>query len=288
MKLVKLASITKKMALAAVGTFLLIFLPVHAGINLCILRSDGGYWYRNASHFMGTNWIVKVFELILLTTIAIHIILAIILTIENWLARPVHYAVSHKTKTHWGSKYMIWTGGLLACFLILHFINFYFVKHDFVEGKYTTKIEKIDEYFQEKVQKMQAGELNQAMSDELTAQYQAINSIPETKVSLKDKSFINLNKEEVQKYCGKDFEHYEPDFYTMAMELFQNKTYFAIYLLVFVVLGIHLFHAINSVCQTFGFAHQKYSKFIEFVAFGYAVIVPLMFAAVPLFVMFFK
>ncbi|MDR1725186.1 MAG: succinate dehydrogenase cytochrome b subunit [Bacteroidales bacterium] len=288
MKLIKLSSITKKMSLAAVGLFLLIFLPIHAGINLCIMRSDSGYWYRNACHFMGTNYIVKVFEIILLATIVLHIVLAIILTVENYFARPIRYSTPHKTKTHWGSKYMIWTGGLIACFLILHFINFYFVKLNLVEGKYTAKIEKVDERFQNKVRQMQNGELNQTISNELASQYEAINSISEDKVSQKDKSFVNLTKNEVEKYCGKDFEDYEPDFYTMANDLFKNKIYTFIYLFIFVVLGIHLFHAINSVFQTFGFAHRKYEKYIEYLALIYAVVIPGLFAAVPVFVMFFK
>ena len=108
MKLVKLASITKKMTLAAVGAFLLIFLPMHMGLNLCIIRDDGGEWYRNVCHFMGTNWIVKVFEVILLATVLIHVIVAILLTIENLRARgSVRYAVPSKTKTHFDSKYII-------------------------------------------------------------------------------------------------------------------------------------------------------------------------------------
>jgi succinate dehydrogenase/fumarate reductase cytochrome b subunit (b558 family) len=288
MKLIKLASITKKMAMAAVGLFLLIFLPVHAGINLCILRSDGGYWYRNACHFMGTNYIVKVFEIVLIAAIATHVILAIILVIENYLKRPVRYKVVSKTKTHFFSRYMAWTGAILGCFLILHFINFYFVKLDLVEGKYTAKIEKVDEFFQQKAVKMQQGELSEEEIAEITAQYEVINSIPEDKFSTKDKVFINLSKEEVEKYCGKGFEHYEPDFYTMANELFANRIYTLIYMLVFVVLGLHLFHAVNSVFQTLGFNHKKYTKAIEVLALGYAVIVPLLFAAVPVYIMFIK
>ncbi|MDR0790385.1 MAG: succinate dehydrogenase cytochrome b subunit [Bacteroidales bacterium] len=288
MKIIKLASITKKMALAAAGLFLLLFLPVHAGINLCILRSDGGLWYRNACHFMGTNYIVKVFEIVLLAVVVFHIILAIILTIENYISRPVRYASPSKTKTHTGSKYMIWTGGLVACFLVIHFINFYFVKLDLVEGKYTAKVEKVDEFFREKVNKMQNGEMNEKQTEELTAQYQAINSIAENKVSIKDNAFINLSKQDIEKYCGKDFKDYEPDFYTMANELFANRTYSVIYLIVFIVLGIHLFHAITSAFQTFGFSHRKYDKAVETCALAYSVIIPLLFAVVPLYVMFIK
>jgi hypothetical protein len=42
MKLIQFASITKKIALASFGLFLLLFLPVHLGINLCLLREEDG------------------------------------------------------------------------------------------------------------------------------------------------------------------------------------------------------------------------------------------------------
>jgi hypothetical protein len=71
MQIVKLTSITKKLAMGALGAFLLIFLPAHMGMNLCIIRSDGGEWYRNVCHFMGTNYIVKIFEVVLLAIIII-------------------------------------------------------------------------------------------------------------------------------------------------------------------------------------------------------------------------
>ncbi|MDR1847619.1 MAG: succinate dehydrogenase cytochrome b subunit [Bacteroidales bacterium] len=288
MKLLKFASITKKMALAAAGLFLLVFLPVHAGLNLCILRSDGGYWYRVACHFMGTNWIVKVFEVILFATIALHVVIAVILTIENRFARPVRYATPHKTKTHWGSKYMIWTGGLVCCFLILHFINFYFVKMDWVEGKYTANVEKVATHFQNKMVEMQSGKMNEEESSAFMAQFEAVQALAETNMTTNGKDFVNMNREQIYQHFGTDFEDYEPDFYTMANELFKNKIYVTIYLIVFIVMGFHLFHAINSICQTMGFNHKKYNRFIELFALGYAVVIPLMFAVVPLYVMFIK
>ena len=93
MSLVKFASITKKMTIAAVGAFLLVFLPMHMGLNLCILREDGGEWYRNVCHFMGTNWIVKIMEVVLMLSVLVHVVVAILLTVENKKARPIGYAV---------------------------------------------------------------------------------------------------------------------------------------------------------------------------------------------------
>ena len=95
----KCASVTKKITLAIVGGFLMVFLLVHAGINLCMLRNDGGEWFRAAAHFMGTNYIVKVFEVILFAALIVHVALAVILQIGNWMARPVGYKVRGKAQT---------------------------------------------------------------------------------------------------------------------------------------------------------------------------------------------
>jgi succinate dehydrogenase / fumarate reductase cytochrome b subunit len=77
---------------------------------------------------MGTNYIVKVFEIGLFAGIILHIFLGIILQVQNWMARPVRYMISNKTATPFLSKYMIYTGGIVLIFLIIHFVNFYFIK----------------------------------------------------------------------------------------------------------------------------------------------------------------
>ena len=48
--------------MACAGLFLIVFLLVHLGINLCLLRSDPT-WFNDASHFMGANYVVKVLEI---------------------------------------------------------------------------------------------------------------------------------------------------------------------------------------------------------------------------------
>ncbi|MEI6434410.1 MAG: succinate dehydrogenase cytochrome b subunit [Bacteroidota bacterium] len=128
------SSITKKLWMAFLGLFLMVFLVVHLGINLCLLRSDGGAWFNAAAHFMGTNYIVKVFEIGLFGGVIFHILIGIILQIQNWMSRPVRYMVTNKTDTPFLSKYMIYTGGIVLIFLIIHFVNFYFIKLGWVSN----------------------------------------------------------------------------------------------------------------------------------------------------------
>jgi succinate dehydrogenase / fumarate reductase cytochrome b subunit len=122
------SSITQKIWMALLGGFLMIFLLVHLGINLCLLRDDGGTWFTAAAHFMGTNYVVKVFEIVLFAGFIFHILLGIILQVRNWMSRPVRYKVNNRSTTPFLSKYMIYTGGVVLLFLIIHMMNFYFIK----------------------------------------------------------------------------------------------------------------------------------------------------------------
>lgn len=126
--LLKVSSITKKIVMACAGFFLIIFLMVHLGINLTLLRGDEGGWFNDASNFMATNYIVKIFEIFLFLGFLIHIIIGIIITLQNWAARPIGYNRTNRSQTSFFSKYMIWTGLIIFIFLAIHFMNFYFVK----------------------------------------------------------------------------------------------------------------------------------------------------------------
>ena len=134
MNLPKIHSISKKILVALLGAFLCIFLLFHACANLCILRNDGGAWYNDFCDFMGTNYVVKVFELILLGAFLLHIALTLWLAITNKTARPQGYHKTQRTKTHTGSKLQVWTGILIIACLLLHFTDFFFVKLGWIDG----------------------------------------------------------------------------------------------------------------------------------------------------------
>lgn len=171
MNLPKLQSITKKLCVALLGGFLLIFLLFHACANLCILRHDDGAWYSAFCHFMGTNWIVKVFEVVLIASLVLHIIMTLWLWFTNRKARGTErYHQPSKTKTHTGSKLMIWTGTLMLVLIIVHFCDFYFVKIGFVEGQYMAKSEDLVENLQKNPELQQDPEIGAALS---LAQYAA-------------------------------------------------------------------------------------------------------------------
>jgi succinate dehydrogenase / fumarate reductase cytochrome b subunit len=86
------SAVTKKFVMALAGLFLLLFLPVHLGINLMLLRDDP-VPFNKAAHFMANFPLIKVIEVLLFIVILIHITYGILLQVQNWLSRPVRYAV---------------------------------------------------------------------------------------------------------------------------------------------------------------------------------------------------
>ncbi|MCP4552731.1 MAG: succinate dehydrogenase cytochrome b subunit [Bacteroidetes bacterium] len=135
-------SLTKKITMAIAGLFLIMFLLVHLGINLFILPITENHkeMFTAAAHFMGTNWIVKAFEVVLMTAILIHALLGVILQIQNWAARGQAYKVKSKSTTSFMSKYIIYTGVMIFLFLGLHFYHFYFIKLGLIQAPVAANI----------------------------------------------------------------------------------------------------------------------------------------------------
>ncbi len=208
------SAVSKKFVMALAGLFLLLFLPVHLGINLMLLRSDPEP-FNNAAHFMATFPLVKVVEILLLLVIVIHIAYGIFLQIQNWLSRPVSYAVRNKSETSAFSKFMIWTGGSVLIFLVIHFFNFYFIKLGLVEGD------------------------------------------PE-------------------------------NFYAVPYSLFAVPGYVILYWVCFLLLGLHLYHALQSAFQTLGWSNEFWKPVIRVISLIYAIAVPAGFTIIPLAIWLFK
>jgi len=72
------------------------------------------------------------------------------------------------------------------------------------------------------------------------------------------------------------------DFYTTAHNLFKIPTYNYIYLICFALLGLHLFHAIQSAFQTLGLNHRIWTPVVKVVALIYAILLPAGFAFIAI------
>lgn len=122
----KYSSVTKKVIMALVGLFLISFLIVHLSINLLILKNDGREAFNVAAHFMVSNPVIQAMQWVLFGGFILHILLGIILQIQNWMARPTRYKIEGFSHTSFFSKFMIHTGAIILAFLILHLIHFFF------------------------------------------------------------------------------------------------------------------------------------------------------------------
>jgi succinate dehydrogenase / fumarate reductase cytochrome b subunit len=120
------SSIGKKLIVALCGLFLILFLLVHLGINLTLILCESSKPFNVAAHFMGTNIVIKVFEVVLFGGLLLHIIYTVTLQIQNWLARPNRYRIPNYSQISFFSKFMIWLGGIILTFLVIHLVNFYF------------------------------------------------------------------------------------------------------------------------------------------------------------------
>ena len=202
------SAVSKKFVMALAGLFLLLFLPVHLGINLMLLKSDPEP-FNKAAHFMATFPLVKVVEILLILSILVHITYGLWLQIQNWLSRPIRYAVRNKSETSAFSRFMIWTGGAVLIFLMIHYFNFYFIRLGIVNGE------------------------------------------PE-------------------------------NFYAVAHQLFIIPGYVIFYWICFLLLGFHLFHALQSAFQTLGLANEFWTPVIKAISLIYSIVLPAGFFIIPL------
>ena len=198
----------------------MVFLLVHLGINLFIIPITENHKdiFREAVYFMTTNPLIKVMEIFLFGSFILHMIVGVVLQVQNWMARPVRYQKEGWSHTSFFSKFMIHTGIVIFIFLVIHLMNFYFVKEGWTKAH-------------------------------------------EGPMRITDNH----------------------DFYSIAFNLFTNKLYSSIYIILIILTGFHLNHAFQSAFQSLGLNHSKYTPVIKALGDFYSIVVPLGFVLIPLY-----
>jgi len=116
-------SIGRKAVVAVTGLVMIVFVLVHLLGNTTIFSGPGGInAYSAKLHGLGP--FVWVFRLFLAGMLALHVIFAVLLTLENRAANPDKYAVKKMLKATFAGETMIWTGSLLLAFLVYHLLQF--------------------------------------------------------------------------------------------------------------------------------------------------------------------
>jgi len=100
------SSIGKKLIMSLAGLFLIIFLIVHLGINITLIICKSREFFNIAAHFMSSNIIIKIFEIVLFGGFILHMLYGLILQIQNWLARPKRYKIANYSQTSFFSKFI--------------------------------------------------------------------------------------------------------------------------------------------------------------------------------------
>lgn len=80
-------------------------------------------------------------------------------------------------------------------------------------------------------------------------------------------------------YAGLDLEIH--DAYTVVANAYSSIAYVLIYVVGMIVLSFHLYHGFQSAFQTLGLGFSSYKKLISTIGVVYSIIVPLLFAIIP-------
>ena len=72
------------------------------------------------------------------------------------------------------------------------------------------------------------------------------------------------------------------DLYTLVAETFSNPINIIVYVISMIAIAFHLNHGFQSAFQTLGLNHKKYTPIIKGLGAGYSILVPLLFAAIPI------
>ena len=112
---------------------------------------------------------------------------------------------------------------------------------------------------------------------------QNVNSIslPFDGTEIAHADYVDVNKG-VQVIVSKDL-------YRIVAEAFKQWWYVLLYVISMVALSFHMIHGFSSAFQTLGWNHNKYIPAIKFLGIWvFGVLIPLGFAAMPIYFFFFR
>lgn len=249
------SSLGKKLIMSLTGLFLCTFLVVHLIGNLQLFKDDAGLAFNKYAVFMTTFPPIKIVSYLLYASIVIHAIYALVLSLKNKAARPVAYKqYNGNANSKWNSRNMGILGTVLLVFIVTHMQNFWWKYHNdqvpYIEYKSDLKTGQLIE------------------SRELSADEFKVYSVQEEN-----------GIETVQ----------ARDLYKQVDFAFENIGLVALYVIAMVALAFHLIHGFQSAFQTVGFDHRKYIPIVRFLGVWiFGVIIPLLFALLPLYFYFVK
>ncbi|MFP4281033.1 MAG: succinate dehydrogenase cytochrome b subunit [Opitutales bacterium] len=119
-----MSTLVKKYLMALTGLVLVGFVIGHMTGNLqMFLHPDwiNAYAYKLQHLPYGLLWVVRAF---LLLAVVVHIVVAVLLVIENRKARPQGYSIHQPLTSSFAARTMRYSGLILAAFIVFHILHF--------------------------------------------------------------------------------------------------------------------------------------------------------------------
>lgn len=282
------SSLAKKYWMALTGLFLCLFLAGHLAGNLQLIFGTKQQFNEYAL-FMTTNPAVKLLSYLTYISILFHAVDGILLTIQNKKARPVAYAKNAPSaNSSFASRNMAVLGTLILVFIVTHMVNFWAKMHfDKNMPLMTISINTMGEEFKDFYVGTTEGQYY--MVDQVATENDVVDK---NNPVLIPKQLKIVNRTEV--YNAKanvKIGSVMKDLHKITFDFFKDPklglVYTIAYVLAMLVLGFHLWHGFSSAFQSLG-VNNKFTPTIKFIGRAFAVIVPLLFAIIPLFIHFSK
>ena len=279
------SSIVKKYWMALTGLFLCLFLAGHLAGNLQLIFGTS-LQFNEYALFMTTNPAVKLLSYLTYISIIFHAIDGIMLTIQNKKARPIGYAKTDGSSSSFASRNMAVLGTVILVFIATHMVNFWAKMH--FDKNMPLMVKTIE---------IQPGMPQDFYVGRSTGQYYPVEQVG------KEGEVIQAGLPQKQLVIKNGTELYNPqvnvkmgdlykDLHKLTLDFFKDAKYglfFTIgYVLAMIALAFHLWHGFQSAFQSLGVNSSKLTPVIKFFGKAFAIIVPLLFAIIPVILHFKK
>jgi len=245
------STIGKKLLMALSGLFLCTFLVVHLIGNLQLFKDDQGLAFNHYAKFMTTNPLIKIVSYVNYALILLHVFVSLILTRINKKARPIAYGYNNpKANSIWSSRNMGILGTIILVFIVVHMQDFWWKYH------------------------------NWPLPTQTYWEYQTTDG--------ESVSVLNANEIPMESVSTAHQVIYK-DLFTMVIKTFQGSLILALlYIIAQAAIAFHLFHGFSSAFQTLGVNHKTYTPIIKTIGYGFAIIIPFLYATMPIYFHFIK
>lgn len=279
------SSIVKKYWMALTGLFLCLFLAGHLAGNLQLIFGTS-LQFNEYALFMTTNPAVKILSYLTYISILFHAIDGILLTFQNKAARPIGYAKTDGSSSSFASRNMAVLGTIILVFIVTHMVNFWAKMHFDENMPLFTKTVDLQGNPQEFYVGTQTGQyfpVEQVAPEGMNNQDILIEG---KQFKIKNRTELYFSQAEV-----KSADLYK-DLHKITFEFFKDEKFGLIftlgYVLAMLAMAFHLWHGFQSAFQSLGATGSKLTPAIKLFGKLFSVIVPLLFAIIPIYIHFSK